>query len=59
MGGRRATKAIAKNCEEGVEPTTSWSDQYRARQIRSEYFAKPLSQRKAIAKAQATQLRLF
>jgi len=35
------------------------ADQYWTRKVRAEYFAKPLSARKAILKAQASQLRLM
>jgi len=49
----------AKRRKKAGRPLAPGSDQYRAKQVRAEYFAKPLVVRKAIAKAQAAQGRLM
>ena len=48
-----------KKPAKGDRPSTFGSDIDRARAVRAEYFAKPLSVRKAIAKAQASQSVMF
>ncbi len=48
-----------KRSAAAVRPLSVGSDIARARAVRSEYFAKSLSVRKAIDKAQARQVRMF
>lgn len=57
----RCEEAYTKNKakKKDTKSLTTGSDKYRARALRAEYFEKPLSVRKAITKAKATQMRLF